>query len=107
MWIPRRRSLGHSAPHVVLRRQLGEPREVVGGHRRGESSTIVVAVDVGKASVMLSVTDGARHRVWDAVEFAMTPLSILDYLVYYGLHAAAGTSFRRHASGCLTRPGSA
>ncbi len=34
-------------------------------------STIVVAVDVGKTSAMLSVTDGARKRLLDPVEFAM------------------------------------
>jgi len=36
------------------------------------SSTIVVAVDVGKTSAMLSVTDGARKRVLGPVEFSMT-----------------------------------
>ena len=36
------------------------------------SSTIVVAVDVGKTSAMLSVTDGARHRLFGPVEFVMT-----------------------------------
>lgn len=36
------------------------------------SSTIVVAVDVGKTSAMLSVTDSARKRVFGPVEFAMT-----------------------------------
>jgi len=36
------------------------------------SSTIVVAVDVGKTSAMLSATDSARHRVLGPVEFAMT-----------------------------------
>jgi transposase len=36
------------------------------------SSTIVVAVDVGKTSAMLSATDGARKRVFGPVEFAMT-----------------------------------
>lgn len=36
------------------------------------SSTIVVAVDVGKASAMFSVTDGARQRLLGPVEFAMT-----------------------------------
>ena len=35
-------------------------------------STIVVAVDVGKTSAMLSVTDGARNRLFGPVEFAMT-----------------------------------
>ena len=36
------------------------------------SSTIVVAVDVGKTSAMLWATDSARHRVLGPVEFAMT-----------------------------------
>ena len=36
------------------------------------SSTIVVAVDVGKTSAMLSATDSARQRVFGPVEFAMT-----------------------------------
>ena len=35
------------------------------------SSTIVVAVDVGKASAMLSATDSARHRLLGPIEFAM------------------------------------
>jgi hypothetical protein len=36
------------------------------------SSTVVVAVDVGKCSVALSVTDAERHRLFGPVEFAMT-----------------------------------
>lgn len=36
------------------------------------SSTIVVAVDVGKTSAVLSATDSARRRVLGPVEFAMT-----------------------------------
>ena len=36
------------------------------------SSTIVVAVDVGETSAMLSVTDGAHRRVFGPVELAMT-----------------------------------
>jgi transposase len=36
------------------------------------SSTIVVAVDVGKTSAMVSATDGARNRVFGPVGFAMT-----------------------------------
>jgi transposase len=35
-------------------------------------STIVVAIDVGKTSAMLSVTDSARNRLFGPVEFAMT-----------------------------------
>ena len=36
------------------------------------SSTVVVAVDVGKCSVAPSVTDAARHRLLGPVESAMT-----------------------------------
>ena len=36
------------------------------------SSTIVVAVDVGKTSAIVAVTDGARQRLMGPVEFAMT-----------------------------------
>ncbi|WP_375488698.1 transposase, partial [uncultured Mycobacterium sp.] len=36
------------------------------------SSTIVVAVDVGKSSAMLSATDSSRHRVFGPVGFALT-----------------------------------
>jgi transposase len=36
------------------------------------SSTIVVAVDVGKTSAVFSVTDAARHRLVGPSEFAMT-----------------------------------
>jgi transposase len=35
------------------------------------SSTIVVAVDVGKTSALLSVTDASRHRLFGPAEFAM------------------------------------
>jgi transposase len=41
------------------------------------SSTIVVAVDVGKTSAMLSVTDGARQRLLGPVEFVMTRSGLL------------------------------
>jgi len=36
------------------------------------SSTVVVAVDVGKNCVALSVTDASRHRLFGPIEFAMT-----------------------------------
>jgi hypothetical protein len=36
------------------------------------SSTVVVAVDVGKNCVALSVTDAGRHRLFGPVEVAMT-----------------------------------
>ena len=36
------------------------------------SSTVVVAVDVGKSSAVLSVTDAARQRLLGPVEFVMT-----------------------------------
>ena len=35
-------------------------------------STVVVAVDVGKNTVALSVTDQERHRLLGPVDFAMT-----------------------------------
>ena len=35
------------------------------------SSTIVVAVDVGKTSALLSVTDAGHHRLFGPSEFAM------------------------------------
>jgi transposase len=41
------------------------------------SSTVVVAVDVGKSSAVLSVTDAARHRLLGPVEFAMTRSGLL------------------------------
>ena len=46
------------------------------------SSTIVVAVDVGKASAMFSVTDGARQRLLGPVEFAMTSMQVLSSTVH-------------------------
>ncbi|AFM20616.1 transposase IS116/IS110/IS902 family (plasmid) [Mycolicibacterium chubuense NBB4] len=42
------------------------------------SSTIVVAVDVGKTSAMLSVTDAARHRLVGPSEFAMTGSALAE-----------------------------
>jgi transposase len=42
------------------------------------SSTVVVAVDVGKSSAVLSVTDAARHRLLGPVEFTMTRSSLLQ-----------------------------
>lgn len=36
------------------------------------AETVVVAVDVGKNTVALSVTDAARHRLFGPVDFAMT-----------------------------------
>lgn len=42
------------------------------------SSTIVVAVDVGKTSAMLSVTDATRHRLVGPSEFAMTGSALAE-----------------------------
>ena len=36
------------------------------------ASTVVVAVDVGKTTVALSVTDAQRHRLLGPLDFAMT-----------------------------------
>ena len=38
----------------------------------GAPAATVVAVDVGKNTAVLSVTDSARHRLLGPVEFAMT-----------------------------------
>jgi len=42
------------------------------------ASTVVVAVDVGKSSAVLSVTDAARCRLLGPVEFAMTRSAVVD-----------------------------
>lgn len=42
------------------------------------ASTVVVAVDVGKSSAMLSVTDVSRHRLLGPVEFVMTRSGLLQ-----------------------------
>jgi transposase len=39
---------------------------------------VVVAVDVGKCSVALSVTDAGRHRLFGPVEFAMTKSALVS-----------------------------
>ena len=44
------------------------------------SSTVVVAVDVGKTSVALSVTDSARSRLLGPVDFPMTRPGLADVL---------------------------
>lgn len=48
------------------------PRRWVVHVTRVTSSKVVVAVDVGKTCVALSVTDSARDRLLGPVEFAMT-----------------------------------
>jgi transposase len=42
------------------------------------ASTVVVAVDVGKSSAALSVTDAARRRLLGPVEFAMTRSALVE-----------------------------
>lgn len=44
------------------------------------SSTVVVAVDVGKPCVALSVTDTARRRLLDPIEFAMTAPALSEVM---------------------------
>lgn len=44
------------------------------------SSTVVVAVDVGKTTVALSMTDAGRRRLWGPVEFAMTRRGLVETL---------------------------
>ena len=48
------------------------------------SSTVVVAVDVGKTSVALSVTDAERRRLFGPVEFAMTRSALAAVLEQIG-----------------------
>ena len=43
-------------------------------------STVVVAVDVGKTSVALSVTDASRFRMFGPVEFVMTRPGLSEVL---------------------------
>jgi transposase len=43
--------------------------------------TVVVAVDVGKASAVLSVTDVGRRRLWGPVEFAMTGSALREVTI--------------------------
>lgn len=42
------------------------------------ASTVVVAVDVGKSSAALSVTDAGRHRLLGPVELSMTRSALVD-----------------------------
>ncbi len=44
------------------------------------ASTVVVAVDVGKSSAALSVTDAARRRLLGPVEFAMTRSALVELI---------------------------
>jgi len=48
------------------------------------SSTVVVAVDVGKNTVALSVTDAGRHRLFGPVDFAMTGPGLAKVLTDVG-----------------------
>lgn len=41
------------------------------------ASTLVVAVDVGKSSAAVSVTDAGRHRLMGPVEFTLTRPTLL------------------------------
>ena len=67
----------------------------------GSSSTVVVAVDVGKTTFALSVTDAARTRLFGPADFAMTAsglaeargcvcgvLPVADAVVRVGVEAA-------------------
>ncbi|MFI6722101.1 IS110 family transposase, partial [Kribbella sp. NPDC050470] len=59
------------------------------------SSTVVVAVDVGKSSAVLSVTDAARHRLLGPVEFTMTRSSLSQVVDRVrGVLPGAGESVR-------------
>ena len=67
--------MGPSRIAVLARRNSPDThrRWVVSVHAAPvTSSTVVVAVDAGKTSVALSVTDGRRDRLFGPVEFVMT-----------------------------------
>jgi len=70
------------------------------------SSTIVVAVDVGKTSAMLLVTDGGRKHVFGPVEFAMTrsALSAMVDRVSAVVAASAQVKVGVEAAGHYHRP---
>jgi transposase len=70
------------------------------------SSTIVVAVDVGKTSAVLSVTDGARRRVLGPVDFAMTRsgLGVAVHRVSSVVPASAEVKVGIEAAGHYHRP---
>ncbi|MGH3465502.1 MAG: IS110 family transposase [Kribbellaceae bacterium] len=71
------------------------------------SSTVVVAVDVGKSSAALSVTDAARRRLLGPVEFTMTRSALVDVVVRVrGVLPGVGVSVRVgvEAAGHYHRP---
>lgn len=69
-------------------------------------TTVVVAVDVGKTSVALSVTDGSRRRLWGPGEFAMTgpALRAVTAQVVRVLPPAAVVTVGVEAAGHYHRP---
>ena len=77
----------------------------------------VVAVDVGKNTAVLSVTDSARHRLLGPVEFAMTAPAVAAVVervcavlpgaaVKVGVEAAGIITDRCWSLGCGRRVGS-
>jgi transposase len=70
------------------------------------SSTIVVAIDVGKTSAMLSATDSARERVVGPVAFAMTRsgLAAAVHRVSAVVSASAQVKVGVEAAGHYHRP---
>jgi transposase len=70
------------------------------------SSTIVVAVDVGKTSAMVSATDSARKRLFGPVEFAMTrsALAATAHQVSAVVPASAQVKVGVEAAGHYHRP---
>ena len=69
-------------------------------------STIVVSVDVGKTSAMLSVTDSARNRLFGPVEFAMTRVDLAAIVDRVGavVTACAQVKVGIEAAGHYHRP---
>jgi transposase len=70
------------------------------------SSTIVVAVDVGKTSAVLSVTDATRRPVLKPVEFAMTrsALAAITHQVMAVMSPSAQVKVAVEAAGHYHRP---
>lgn len=69
--------------------------------------TMVVAVDVGKASALLSVTDSGRQRVLGPVEFAMNRtglVTVVDQVSSVIPHAETAIMRSRSVPGGVPHP---
>lgn len=70
------------------------------------ASTVVVAVDVGKTTVALSVTDAQRHRLLGPIDFAMTGPGLTTTLkkIHEMLPSPVGVKVGIEAAGHYHRP---